>query len=93
MQESGVEDDVVDYRTKISRGRHCYRALFDADMDRRGQIKSLKKEVKELNRQLEDYEVKYEGLEQESEEARKELGKINRFLPVRIYHKLFKKKK
>ena len=93
MQESGVNDDVTDYRTKLRRSHYCYRTLFDADMERRSQIRGLKKEVKELNKQLEEYRTKLEGLEQESEEAIQKLGKINGLLPVRIYHKLFKKKK
>lgn len=93
MQESGVEDDVLDYRTKLGRSRYCYRTLFDADMERRRQIKSLKKEVKQLKKQIYEYKARYEGLEHESEEAREKLSRINRLLPVRLYHKLFKKKK
>lgn len=92
MQESGITDDVMDYRTKLHRAHYCYRALFDADMERRRQLRSLKKQVKQLSDQLEEYKQKYEGLEQESEQTRQELGKINRFLPMRIYRKLFKKK-
>ena len=93
MQESGVGDDVTDYRTKLSRGRYCYQALFDADMERRSQIRSLKKELKEANQRAKEYQEKYDGLAQESEEARNKILRINHLLPVRIYHKLFKKKK
>lgn len=93
LTESGVADDVTDYRTKLSRAHYCYRVLFDADMERRRQLTKLKKEVKALKSQLKDYEEKYEGLEHESEEARSEIDRINRFFPVRVYHKLFGRKK
>lgn len=93
MQESGVDDDMLDYRTKLSRSRYCYRVLFDADMERRAQIKNLKKETKDLKKQIDEYKERYEGLEHESKEAREKLSRINRLLPVRLYHKLFKKKK
>ena len=92
MQESGIEDDVTDYRTKLSRGRYCYETLFNADMERRAQIRSLKKELKAAKKSADEYQAKYEELAQESEEARKKLGKINHLLPVRIYHKIFKRK-
>ncbi len=92
MQESGIADDVTDYRTKLSRSQYCYRALFDADIERRRQIKSLKKEVKELNKQLKESQKKYEKLEQESEKTRQQLDRINSRLPMRVYHKLFHKK-
>ena len=92
MQESGIDDDVVDYRTKLSRGRYCYETLFEADMERRSQIRSLKKELKDANKRAKEYQAKYEELAQESEEARTKLGKINHLLPVRIYHRIFKKK-
>lgn len=93
LQESGVEDDVTDYRAKLRRGRYCYRALFDADMERRSQIKAQKKEIKELNKQLKALNEKYDNLEKECEEALTKLRKHNNFLPVRVYHKLTGKNK
>ena len=93
MQESGVEDDLTDYRTKIRRGRYCYQVLFNADMDRRHQIRDLKKEVKANKKLADEYKQKYEALAQESEEARNKIIRINRLFPVRVYHKLFKKEK
>ncbi len=76
LKESGVDDDLVDYRTKIRRGRHCYQALFNSDMDRRQQIRDLKKEVKEMKALADEYKEKYESK-----------------LTVKIYRKLFGKKK
>ena len=93
MQESGITDDVTDYRTKIARGRYCYQALFRSDMERRAQIRALKKEVKSLKKLSDEYKTKYEELSAQTEEDRKRLFRINHFLPVRVYHKLFKKKK
>lgn len=93
MQESGITDDVTDYRTKIRRGRYCYQTLFNSDMERRAQIRSLKKEVKEMKKLADEYKEKYEELAAQTEEDRKKLFRINHFFPVRVYHKLFKRKK
>ncbi|MBR1533519.1 MAG: polysaccharide pyruvyl transferase family protein [Ruminococcus sp.] len=93
MQESGITDDVTDYRTKIRRGRYCYQTLFSSDMERRAQIRSLKKEVKEMKKLADEYKEKYEELAAQTEEDRKKLFRINHFFPVRVYHKLFKRKK
>lgn len=93
LMESDVSDDVTDYRTKLNRAGYCYRVLFDADMERRRQLSKLKKENKALKAQLKEYEEKYEGLEHESEEARDKIDRINRFFPVRLYHRLFGERK
>lgn len=93
MQESGITDDVTDYRTKIARGRYCYQALFRSDMERRAQIRDLKKEVKSLKKLSDEYKTKYEELSAQTEEDRKRLFRINQLFPVRVYHKLFKKNK
>lgn len=91
MQESGIKDDITDYRTKLSRGRYCYQALFRSDMERRAQIRELKKEVKSLKKLSDEYKSKYEELSAQTEEDRKRLFRINHFFPVRVYHKLFKR--
>lgn len=61
LMESGVDDDLADYRTKIRRGRHCYQALFNSDMERRQQIRDLKKEVKAMKALADEYKDKYES--------------------------------
>ena len=91
MQESGIKDDITDYRTKLSRGRYCYQALFRSDMERRAQIRELKKEVKSLKKLSDEYKSKYEELSARTEEDRRRLFRINHFFPVRVYHKLFKR--
>ena len=69
-----VDDDVIDFRTKIERGKSRYLSLFIENRAAKEEIKETKQELKKQQR--------------EAEKLKQQLDRINSLFVVRAYKKL-----
>lgn len=91
-----AEEDAADLRTKLQRAESRYYALFMSDDRKKGEIRRLKKDVENrqkdadtLRQQLSDEQAKRKTAERERDAARAELERLSHKRSFRAYKKIF----
>ena len=77
---TGDTEDIIDYRTKLSRTKKCYQTLFEGDLEKRREIKRKDKQLEKSAEKLTKAKEKSDSLKEKLDKNKAKLEKTNQKL-------------